>query len=604
MRRRTSCSARSSRRTAALVAGVLTLLLSASAAAQAPTVGLLTHDPRRFDGYTLFSPMLSSNTYLIDINGMLVNSWTASGTPGLMGYLTEEGHLLRAVSLAPNLDPRWNSAVGGGGRLEEYDWDGTLLWSIDYASPAHLQHHDFLKLPNGNVIMIVWEWKSTAEAIAAGRDPGRLGGGAFWPDMLIEVEPTPPVGGNVVWEWHVWDHLVQELDPTKANYAPVADHPELIHINAVTDDGAVDFNHLNGLAYNAELDQLIMSSRGFNEFWVIDHSTTTAEAASHTGGRSGRGGDILYRWGHPLQYRRGVMADRTLYNQHDAQWIAPGHPGAGNILVYNNGGDRPGGAASSVDEIVPPLNPSGTYDIGAGAFEPAAPTWTYMGTPRSSFYSAIISGAERLPNGNTLITEGVKGNIFEVTSAGEIVWRYVNPVIGSGPLAQGATIPQGPFIRNNAVFKARRYAPDYPGLQGRDLTPGPHIETFTAPRTVPDGSLGTSPFRPSKLDPAAADIQVAWDVVSCPSDDYHLILGSLVDVASLRLSGDFCRLGTTGSAQASGVPSGDLFMLLVGVSRFGIYESGWGADSFGRERNGTHPSLACGVTTKAISACP
>jgi hypothetical protein len=208
----------------------------------------------------------------------------------------------------------------------------------------------------------------------------------------------------------------------------------------------------------------------------MDHQLTTAQAASHTGGRYGKGGDILYRWGNPAQYNRGTSGNQQLYQQHHTHWIEPGLPGAGNILIFNNGIGR---NYSSVDEIVPPVDGSGNYTIGTGAaFGPTAPTWTYVGTPTSSFYSAEISGAQRLPNGNTLITSGVQGLLFEVTSAGEIVWKYLNPVTTT-PLTQGATIPADPNRAGqfmNAVFRVTRYAATFPGLVGRDLTPKGTIE--------------------------------------------------------------------------------------------------------------------------------
>ena len=88
------------------------------------------------------------------------------------------------------------------------------------------------------------------------------------------------------------------------------------------------------------------------------------------------------------------MADQLLYTQHDAQWIPAGYPGAGNILVFSNGNDRPGGPYSTVDEIVPPVDPNGAYTIDpAAAFGPAAPVWSYAAQPPADFYSAFISGA-------------------------------------------------------------------------------------------------------------------------------------------------------------------------------------------------------------------
>jgi hypothetical protein len=193
------------------------------------------------------------------------------------------------------------------------------------------------------------------------------------------------------------------------------------------------------------------------------------------------GGDILYRWGNPQVYDRGEPADQQLFLQHDTQWIETGLPGEGHILAFNNGNGRPGGDFSSVDEIVPPLD-GYIYSLGIdpwAEYAPASPLWSYSADPPSDFYSSFISSAQRLPNGNTLINSGSNGTFFEVTSAGQMVWKYVNPVVPAGPLAQGDSIPNpsGPGL-DNKVFKIRRYAPDYPGLVGRDLTPIGAVELY------------------------------------------------------------------------------------------------------------------------------
>ena len=99
---------------------------------------------------------------------------------------------------------------------------------------------------------------------------------------------------------------------------------------------SADWNHVNSVQYNAELDQIILSSHNQNEIWIIDHSTTVEEASGHTGGVYGKGGDFLYRWGNPSIYGRGTSNDTKLGGQHDAHWIANGLPGAGNILIFNN----------------------------------------------------------------------------------------------------------------------------------------------------------------------------------------------------------------------------------------------------------------------------
>lgn len=410
-------------------------------------VGEFLNDPRSFEGYTLFSPMVSTTTFLINNSGEIVHTWESKYIPGKAVYLLEDGNLLRTACPSPN--PTF-PAGGIGGRVELIDWNGTVLWSFDYSTDTHCLHHDVEMLPNGNILMIAWDYKTAAEAIEAGRNPDLLPMGHLWPDYIIEVEPTGTSGGNIVWEWHVWDHLIQDYDPTKENYGVVEDHPELIDINY---GGMLkgDLTHINGIDYNEEFDQILLSVHTYSEIWVIDHSTTTEEAAGHTGGRYGKGGDLLYRWGNPQAYRRGSAKDQKFFGQHDAQWIEEGCPGEGNILVFNNGWGRPDGAYSSVDEIVPPVDSNGTYFLKPGApYGPKEQFWVYTAENPTDFYSLNIAGAQRLPNGNTLICNGANGIFFEVTLNKKTVWGYTN---------------QFPNLVDNQVFKIRRYAPDYPGLK-------------------------------------------------------------------------------------------------------------------------------------------
>ena len=216
----------------------------------------------------------------------------------------------------------------------------------------------------------------------------------------------------------------------------------------------------------------MLSSRNYNEIWVIDHNTTTEEAAGHTGGAQNRGGDILYRWGNPAAYDHGTVDDQKLFGQHDAHWIPEGRPGAVNILVYNNGIGRPASQAySSIEEIGPAIDETGyVYDSLSG-YGPTVPIRTIQNIQQEgSFFSPRISGAQRLPNGNTLICEGVTGKVFEVDGSDHLVWKYVNPVSTFGPVNYNAN-QQG-----YSLFRAYRYTPDYPGLSGHDLTPGNVIE--------------------------------------------------------------------------------------------------------------------------------
>lgn len=461
----------------AVAVGAVTVALGAAifltpTMAQQRTVGLFLDDPSAFKGYTLFAPMNSSVTYLIDNGGLLVHSWQGSTDPGDSAYFMENGHLLRTAKVSNAVF----SAGGAGGRVQDFDWDGTVVWDFTYSSSQHLSHHDVEWLPSGNVLLIAWELKSRALAIAAGRNPALVTNQGLWPDHIIEVQPSGANGGTIVWEWHVWDHLIQDFDPAKANFGIVANHAELIDLNFARGSGA-DWTHANSLDYNPSFDQILVSMHNLGEVWVLDHSTTTQQAAGHAGGRGGRGGDLLYRWGDPQVYRAGTAADEKLYGQHDAQWILPGSPGAGHISVFNNGMGRPSGAYSSVEEIAPPVDANGHYTLIPGsAYGPVAQSWIYTASPPTSLYANNISGALRLPNGDTLICDGPKGTFIEVTPGGSMVWEYINPVVMSGPLTQGDPIPGGGAGQGNMVFKIRRYAPAYPGLAGHDLTPGQTIE--------------------------------------------------------------------------------------------------------------------------------
>jgi Arylsulfotransferase (ASST) len=361
-------------------------------------------------GFRLFGPLTGTDTHLFDPAGNIVHTWPSTYLPGVGVYLLDDGSLLRTIRT-----PNGPSIGGVGGGVQRVALDGTVLWHFRYDGPAHWSHHDVEPMPNGNVLMIAWQNKTVAQAIAAGRDPALITGTVMRPDSVIEVQPTGPTTGTIVWEWHVWDHLVQDFDPTKANYGVVAAHPELVNINHPAQ--AADWNHMNSVKYDAVYDRILLSSHGQSEFWVIDHSTTTAEAAGHTGGLWGKGGDLLYRYGNPQVYGAGTAADRVFFGQHSARVIPPGYPGAGNFTVFNN--DPPGGG-SSVWEFTPPLDGSGNFVLTPGtAFGPAAPVWVYTA---SGFDSTVVSSAERLPNGNTLICSGFQsGWVFEVTPGGQVV---------------------------------------------------------------------------------------------------------------------------------------------------------------------------------------
>jgi len=376
--------------------------------AQAPSPGL-----------RVYSPMGMTDTRLVDLQGNIVHVWPSAFQPGISTYVQDDGILLRSILTPPP------PIVGGGGGVQRVAFDGTVLWEYRYDGPGVFSHHDIHAMPNGNVLLTAWEDKTIAQAVAAGRNPALLATLAVLrPDHLIEVQPTGPNSGTIVWQWHVWDHLIQDFDPTKANHGSVGAHPELIDVNyPPVIPQAGDWNHVNGVDYDPIHDWIVMSVPTNNELWIIDHGTTTAEAASHQGGRWGKGGDLLYRWGNPLAYRAGTASDRLLGFQHDPRFIPPGRPGAGNVTVFNNRYVL--NSQSAAQELVLPLDALGNFVLGAnGRYGPTQPVWTYAAP---GFYSPFVSSAQRLPNGNTLICSGVQDKLFEVRPDGAVVWQHQAP---------------------------------------------------------------------------------------------------------------------------------------------------------------------------------
>ena len=440
------------------------------------TVGLLLNESDAAVGYTLFTGLDNSVVFLLDQLGRVAHAWHMTEQVG-HAKLLDNGNLLAAISPG----------------IVEFDPRGNKIWQYKIGGI----NHDFLKLPNGNVLLLVRGGKTREEAIAAGANPEFAHFIRIKYNDLLEVRPTGESDGEIVWEWSVWDHLVQDFDPTKPNYGAIAEHPERIDLNFLLENmserhgsqPSVDWLHANAIDYNSELDRIMLSARNFSELWIIDRSATMEEARGHSGGDSGMGGDLLYRWGNPRAYGHGTLADQRLFWQHQTHWIPPGLPGAGNILLFNNGLEYAGDERfySSVDELAPPVD--GYRRAPNSPYPPLELEWTYVAETPTDFYAPVLSGAQRLPNGNTLVVNGPAGTIFQATPDGRIAWQYISPSAGDTHLRQserpaqtvGAfATPYGdlvPFL-NNRVYRAYWYPPDHPGLQALDLTPGAYIEDF------------------------------------------------------------------------------------------------------------------------------
>lgn len=461
------------------------------------TVGLLSIDPTQVtDGYTLVLPHNQNNVYLLDNCGRIVKQWNDSiYKPGNGVYLLPDGSLYRTGSRLAQSNS-YIHAGGGGEVIQKKSWDDELLWQFTYNDSTVRLHHDIaiISAADANdtiehILAIAWERKLTADVIAAGRDTAEIDEGELWPEHIIEIKPIGTDSAEIVWEWHAWDHLVQDYDNTQNNFGVVADNPQLIDINYATDNGEPDWLHANSIAYNALLDQIIISVPTFNEVWVIDHSTSTAEAAGHTGGLAGMGGDLIFRWGNPEAYAQGTTADQKLFFQHDAHWIPQGLTDQGKIMIFNN---RVGSDFSQVNIINPSFDSyNWEYTMSNNTFLPADYDWTYRHPDSTAIFSGGLSSAQRLPNGNTAILAGRKGYIHEVTPAGDIVWEYKIPLVSGSRVAQGTSLVDG----DNLTFRMTKYPTTYAAFTGKDLTP---IEYF---ELNPDSSvcpLGVGITEPAK----------------------------------------------------------------------------------------------------------
>jgi hypothetical protein len=355
------------------------------------------------------------------------------------------------------------------GIIEKFDWESNVIWSYTFPNLKECQHHDICPLPNGNILVLAWEIKGPDEVIKLGRDPKQQGK-ELWAEKIIELKPVGTKSATVVWEWHVLDHVIQNYDASAPNYGVVSENPQLFDINFLAQKWE-DWQHFNSVSYNAKLDQIIISNRNHGEFFIIDHSTTKSEAASHQGGKRNKGGDILYRWGNPIAYGAGTKAEQQLFGQHHPHWIPEGLKDGGRILVFNNGFLRPEENYSSVDIISPPVDKKGNYTLTPGAaYMPEEPIWRYTAPNPTRFFSMNISNAQRLPSGNTLICSGANGNFFEIDENKNVVWFYINPIGNNGPIVQG----KEPL--KNSVFRCFFYEPSYSAFSGRNLTPGSSLE--------------------------------------------------------------------------------------------------------------------------------
>ena len=500
---------------------ILTLFLTASLANALPVqayeslTGLTEtrywDQSNAYNGYTLFAG--AGKSYLIDMEGRVVHTWNMGTNP----HFLENGHLLDATKDDP-------SVYGG---FQEMDWDGNVVWKYTEARSDYHPHHDFMRIFNPKLnayttLYIANKDLTNEECIAAGCDPKNAPYNGGQMDVIVEVD----MNGNIVWEWSFFDHVIQDIDSTKANFVgegkTIADYPGRLNLNLPGHPVSKDWLHCNSLDYNQQLDQVVINSVQ-GEFYVINHGSTFLPSDPKTSitNAAGTVGDFMYRFGDPALYEQGdppaVMANWTtsttgtkqIGGSHNIQWIASGLPGAGHLLVFNNSQylfERT--PQSSILEINGYLN-ANKEDTGSYVNPPEADyyklesdkdthkasrlvsnqvVWMYRSKSNQAFFSHIGGSAQRLPNGNTLICSDTEGHFFEVTADGGLVWEYINPVTRDGIL----TVMPDSLPMTNSAFRAYRFAADYAGLAGKALTAGETLTGRTPEYLTPAGSSSGS----------------------------------------------------------------------------------------------------------------
>lgn len=348
-------------------------------------IGLTHSDEGAFPGYTLFCSVMGHHATMVDMEGQIVHQWHHDeGIQHLK--LLDNGNLLIQTVPLKDAGGRENSG-GSAGAMIELSPTGETVW--EHRDIA--QHHDYQRLANGNTVYLAWEPVPSefSSKIKGGHhhdeDPELP-----WGDVVREVNPA----GEIVKEWRSWEHLDFDEDVM----CPLESRKEWTHANSleVLDNGD----------------------------WLISFRLTSTIAIVNPDS-----GDIVWRHGPnhaPETHDPKKWGSGELSHQHNAQVLENG-----NMLIFDNGCHRKRGPSfSRIIEI----------DKETREF-----VWSYAAPTILAFFSFMVSGCERLPNGNTLITEGASGRIFEVTNKHKVVWEYISPW----------SLP-GKFGPSPAVFRSYR----------------------------------------------------------------------------------------------------------------------------------------------------
>jgi hypothetical protein len=414
------------RRTGA-IAGALLAAVSAIILA-APSVypsGTTIYRPdRTWNGYTVLSPLGTQAAIVIDMNGHIVKQWD--------GYINSAGGPARVfpggvvVGAAGANPPRQESL-----ELVERDFNGNVLWRFDHNEQIQMrdgqtketktiwalrQHHDWQRedfpagyyspgvsprVDGGNTLILTHTNHVQPKVAATAM---------LEDDRIIEVSWE----GKIVWEWVASDH-VDEFHFDKDARGVIA---SASGSNAAR--GSFDWMHINSATYVGPNHWFDEGDKRFAPNNVIISSRESSFVAVIA-----RDGSVVWQMGPDFSASPELRAIRQIIGQHHAHFIPKGLPGAGDLLVFDNGGPSGYGKPSPIA-----LNGQGIYARPTSRVLEIDPVslkliWSYTSP---TFFATNISGAQRLPNGNTLVTEGPGGRLFEVTQDGAIVWEYVFPI--------------------------------------------------------------------------------------------------------------------------------------------------------------------------------
>jgi len=391
--------------------------------------GVTVYDPTSaYNSYVIFGGP-DHRTRLIDMNGNVVHEWAYAGFPSLLLDPKINGGKIGHVLLQLTTDERAGAGIVPHMPAEfrnrtigEQDWDGKTVWEWGQSAPggAARQHHDWFREANGNTVIL----SNSFHPI-----PGfKLA--SILDDVIYEIAP----GGKILWEWQASDHL-GEIGFTLDQLELLHDvkTPDYLHVNNMTAVGPNRWFDAGDKRFAP--DNILFDSRNANFIAIIDR----------------RSGHIVWTLGPNFPSASSPSSEvpravDQISGQHDAHLIEPGLPGAGNLIVFDNqggGGYPPVALGVNSGSRVLEIDPEKKQIV-----------WQYSaensGRPGWTFFSSFISSARRLPNGNTLIDEGMNGRFFQITPKGKIVWEYVSPFFAPSPV--GSTADP---VNSNWVYRAQ-----------------------------------------------------------------------------------------------------------------------------------------------------